>query len=88
MRVVIQRVSHASVTIEAQIRSSIRDGLVVLVGIEDADTTDDAAWLGAKIVNLRIFNDEERRDEPLGEGNRRRYLVDQPVYAARVYEEG
>lgn len=58
MRVVIQRVSHASVTIEGQIRSSIRDGLVVLVGIEDADTTDDAAWLGAKIVNLRIFNDE------------------------------
>jgi D-aminoacyl-tRNA deacylase len=58
MRVVIQRVTHATVTIESQIRSSIQDGLVVLVGIEDADTTDDAAWLSGKIVNLRIFNDE------------------------------
>jgi D-aminoacyl-tRNA deacylase len=58
MRVVIQRVSHAAVTIEGQIRSSIRSGLLVLVGIEDADTADDAAWLSGKIVNLRIFNDE------------------------------
>jgi D-aminoacyl-tRNA deacylase len=58
MRVVIQRVSRAAVTIEGQIRSSIKDGLMVLVGIEDADTTDDAAWLSGKIVNLRIFNDE------------------------------
>ena len=58
MRVVIQRVTHATVKIEGQIRSSIRDGLVVLVGIEDADTPDDAAWLSGKIVNLRIFNDE------------------------------
>jgi D-tyrosyl-tRNA(Tyr) deacylase len=58
MRVVIQRVSHASVTIEGQIRSSIRNGLLVLVGIEDADTADDAAWLSGKIVNLRIFNDD------------------------------
>jgi D-aminoacyl-tRNA deacylase len=58
MRVVIQRVSHAAVTIEGQIRSSIRSGLFVLVGIEDADTADDAAWLSGKIVNLRIFNDE------------------------------
>jgi D-tyrosyl-tRNA(Tyr) deacylase len=58
MRVVIQRVSHAAVTIEGQIRSSIRSGLLVLVGIADADTADDAAWLSGKIVNLRIFNDE------------------------------
>jgi D-tyrosyl-tRNA(Tyr) deacylase len=58
MRVVIQRVSRATVTIENQIRSSIRGGLLVLVGIEDADTADDAAWLSAKIVNLRIFNDK------------------------------
>ncbi len=57
MRVVIQRVSHASVTIEGQNRSSIRDGLLVLVGIEEADTPDDATWLSSKIVNLRIFND-------------------------------
>jgi D-tyrosyl-tRNA(Tyr) deacylase len=58
MRVVIQRVGRATVTIENQIRSSIRGGLLVLVGMEDADTADDAAWLSAKIVNLRIFNDE------------------------------
>jgi D-aminoacyl-tRNA deacylase len=58
MRVVIQRVSHASLTIEGQIRSSVRNGLLVLVGIEDADTAEDAAWLSSKIVNLRIFNDD------------------------------
>jgi D-tyrosyl-tRNA(Tyr) deacylase len=58
MRVVIQRVSRATVKIENQIRSSIRGGILVLVGIEDADTADDAAWLSAKIVNLRIFNDK------------------------------
>jgi D-tyrosyl-tRNA(Tyr) deacylase len=57
MRVVIQRVTHASVTIEGQLRSSIGDGLLVLVGIEDVDTAEDAAWLSGKIVNLRIFND-------------------------------
>lgn len=57
MRVVIQRVSHASVTIEGQLRSAIQSGLLVLVGIEDADTADDAAWLSGKIANLRIFND-------------------------------
>src|SRR5580698_10180594 len=59
MRVVIQRVSHAGVTIDGRVRASIQGGLVVLVGIEDADTADDAAWLAGKIVNLRIFNDEE-----------------------------
>ncbi|HET6253482.1 MAG TPA: D-aminoacyl-tRNA deacylase [Puia sp.] len=58
MRVVIQRVSHASVTIDDQTRASIQHGLLVLVGIEDADTPDDAAWLSAKITNLRIFNDK------------------------------
>jgi D-tyrosyl-tRNA(Tyr) deacylase len=59
MRVVIQRVTRATVTIGSQIRSSILDGLLVLVGIEDADNADDAAWLAGKIVNLRIFNDED-----------------------------
>jgi D-aminoacyl-tRNA deacylase len=57
MRAVIQRVSHASVTIEGQLKSSIQEGLLVLVGIEDADTPEDAGWLSGKIVNLRIFND-------------------------------
>jgi D-aminoacyl-tRNA deacylase len=59
MRAVIQRVSKASVTIEGKIHSSIAKGLIVLVGIEDADTTEDIEWLSGKIVNLRIFDDAE-----------------------------
>lgn len=58
MRAVIQRVSRASVTIGGVVRSSIAHGLLVLVGIEDADTAEDLEWLSAKIVNLRIFNDD------------------------------
>ena len=58
MRAVIQRVSQASVTINNNIRSSIGKGLLVLAGIEDADGTEDLEWLSWKIVNLRIFNDE------------------------------
>lgn len=58
MRVVIQRVSRASVAIDGNIRSKINNGLLVLLGIEDTDTTEDIAWLSGKIVNLRIFNDE------------------------------
>lgn len=58
MRVVIQRVKEASVTIDAQIKSAITEGLLVLVGVEDVDTDEDMKWLAAKIVNLRIFGDE------------------------------
>ena len=58
MRAVIQRVSKASVTIDNKIHSQIKDGLLVLLGIEDADTDEDIEWLSGKIVNLRIFNDE------------------------------
>jgi len=59
MRAIIQRVSKASVEIEGDIKSLIGKGLLVLAGIEDADTTDDVEWLSSKIVNLRIFNDAE-----------------------------
>ena len=59
MRALLQRVTHASVTIDGQLKSSIGKGLLVLVGIEDADATDDLQWLSQKIVNLRIFNDAE-----------------------------
>jgi len=55
---VIQRVSQASVTIDGLQKSSIAKGLLVLVGIEDADTSEDIDWLAAKIIQLRIFNDE------------------------------
>ncbi|MBS1510649.1 MAG: D-tyrosyl-tRNA(Tyr) deacylase [Bacteroidetes bacterium] len=59
MRVVIQRVTHASVTINGQIKSAIQQGLLVLVGIEDADSNEDIVWLSNKIVNLRIFDDAD-----------------------------
>ncbi len=57
MRAVIQRVSKASVTIGGQVHSQIGWGLLVLLGIEDADTAEDIEWLSNKIVNLRIFDD-------------------------------
>lgn len=60
MRVVIQRVSNASVTIDGTVKSAIGSGLLVLVGIEDADNTEDIEWLSNKIVNLRIFDDENK----------------------------
>lgn len=58
MRTVIQRVQHASVTIEGTLKSNIGKGLLVLVGIEDRDTHEDIDWLSKKICNLRIFDDE------------------------------
>lgn len=58
MRLVIQRVTHASVTIEGVLKSKIEKGLLILVGIEDADTDADINWLAQKVVNLRIFDDE------------------------------
>ena len=57
MRAVIQRVSKASVTIDNKIYSQINNGLLVLLGVEDADTAEDVEWLSGKIVNLRVFND-------------------------------
>ena len=57
MRVVIQKVTEASVSIENQTVVSIDKGLLVLVGIEDGDTNEDIAWLSSKIVNLRVFDD-------------------------------
>ena len=59
MRVVIQRTRHASVTIDGVRKSAIGKGLLVLVGIEEADGKDDIDWLCKKIVNLRIFDDEQ-----------------------------
>ena len=58
MRIVIQRVSHASVTIEGVCKSAIKEGFMILVGIEEADTQEDADWLCKKVVNLRVFDDE------------------------------
>ena len=58
MKAVIQRVSQASVTIDSKKVSEISKGLLILVGIEDADSQEDITWLSSKIVNLRIFGDE------------------------------
>ena len=58
MRTVIQRVTNASVTVEAKVVSEIQKGLLVFVGIEEADTQEDLDWLVTKIAQLRIFNDE------------------------------
>ena len=58
MRAVIQRVSHASVTIEGKVKSSIQQGFLILLGVCDEDTMEDVDWLVKKIVNLRVFGDE------------------------------
>ena len=58
MRVVIQRVKHASVTIEGELKSSIGQGFLILLGIEAADTEEDIDWLIRKTANLRVFDDE------------------------------
>ena len=57
MKAVIQRVTQASVTINGKIKSSVALGLLILLSIEEADTQEDCTWLSSKIVNLRIFND-------------------------------
>ena len=60
MKVVIQRVSQASVTIDEKIVAAIQKGLLVLVGIEDTDSQEDIDWLAAKVANIRIFGDENQ----------------------------
>ena len=59
MRAVIQRVSQANLTVGGQTRASIGSGLVVLLAVEETDTSEDIEWLSGKIVRLRIFNDEQ-----------------------------
>lgn len=60
MRAVIQRVSEASVAINGNVKAAIHAGLLILIGIEDADTQEDIQWLSGKIVRLRIFSDENQ----------------------------
>lgn len=59
MKVVIQRVQHASVTIDNQLYSSIQEGMMILIGIQSDDTNEDIEWLSTKICNLRIFDDND-----------------------------
>lgn len=58
MRIVIQRVSHASVTIEGEVKSAIRQGYLILLGIEESDTSEDVDWLVRKVIGLRVFDNE------------------------------
>lgn len=58
MRIVIQRVKHASVTIEGNVKSAIQQGFLILLGIGDDDSTEDIDWLVRKVIGLRIFDDE------------------------------
>lgn len=58
MKIVLQRVSEASVTVDGQKTADIKKGLLILVGIEDADTQEDIDWLAGKIIKMRIFGDE------------------------------
>ena len=59
MRAVVQKVSSASVTIDGQICTSIQNGLLVLLGVEESDADEDIEWLSSKLVRLRIFNDDQ-----------------------------
>ncbi len=88
MRIVVQRVSHASVTIEGHCKSSIGKGMLILVGIEEADGQEDIDWLCKKIVNLRIFDDENgvMNKSILEDGGEN--SGHQSVHVARFYQEG
>ena len=86
MRIVIQRVSEASVTIEQQVKSSIQAGLLILLGIGEEDTEEDAKWLVNKVIGLRIFDDEQGIMASYKKGNRpswihaARHEVSIPLY--------
>ena len=88
MRTLIQRVRHASVTIDGTVKSKIGTGLLVLVGIEDRDTHDDVEWLAKKIANLRVFDDDQgvmnRSVTEIGGEEVNRDLV----HSSRLDEEG
>ena len=58
MRIVIQRVSHASVTIEGNVKSAIKKGYLILLGVCEEDTSEDMEWLVRKVIGLRVFDDE------------------------------
>ena len=60
MRIVIQRVGHASVTIEGEVKSAIKQGYLILLGIEEGDTSEDVDWLVRKVIGLRVFEDENQ----------------------------
>ena len=66
MRIVAQRVTHASVTIDGKVKSEIGLGMLILLGIEEADNEEDVEWLCTKLTKLRIFDDGNDPDEDMG----------------------
>jgi D-tyrosyl-tRNA(Tyr) deacylase len=89
MKIVLQRVSSASVTIDNKIVADIQKGLLVLVGIEDADNQEDIDWLVNKITNIRIFGDENdvTLHASTKKGNRPSYIrASKPEVAIPLYE--
>ncbi len=85
MKVILQRVSEASVTIDKTIYSEIEHGLLILVGIQADDTNEDAEWLAAKICNLRVFDDENGvMNKSLKEVNGNLLVVSQFTLMART----
>ena len=81
MRALVQRVSHASVTIDDRIHGQIGQGFLVLLGITDGDTVDDAVYLADKTVKMRVFTDENDKIESLARGCRRRLAHRVAVHA-------
>ena len=78
MRAVIQRVSRASCTVEGEITGEIKAGFLVLLGVEENDTSEDAIWLAQKIANMRIFSDEAgQMNKALADVNGRILLISQ-----------
>ena len=87
MRLVIQRVKHASVTIEGTVKSKIGQGMLILVGIENADTQEDVEWLVGKTAKMRIFDDENGVMN-LALRHKWRSIGSVTVYAVRLMQEG
>ena len=82
MRILIQRVRRASVSIGGTLKSAIGPGLLVFVGIEAEDGEEDIEWLAGKLTRLRIFDDENGGDESRRAAGRRRNIGGEPVHAA------
>ena len=89
MRAVVQRVSSASVTIDNRVTAKIGRGLVILLGIQDADTTSDLEWLTTKIMNLRIFPDrDDKMNLSIQDLSRARVCGDHPIEMPRQHRRG
>lgn len=87
MRIVIQRVAHASVTIEGEVKSAIKQGYLVLLGIEESDTSEDIDWLVRKVIGLRVLMMKPCH-ESFYHGHKRGNPSYQPIYPFASYKKG